>query len=189
MAEDVQPQTEAQTEPATQMGDPEFDWDKFWEDDAEEPEASTDAGTTTTPPATTAQDDELRSQLAKAQADSARALEIATAAQRQGQMKTAIDAWREQATPAERVLEPLLTRSQTPEELKSNAALVKELSGNINSSLSEQEREVAMRMQREFGMPIAPTNQPSPDSEQIDEKIANGDIAGAINLRMKGFFG
>lgn len=179
--------------------DAEFDWTGFFlTDGPAEPQPGTPA-----PPAPVAggDDDEddppdrlaqLEAQLKEAQATAAKAVEMAGATQHQTQMQTAIAAWKEQASPAEVELSDLLLESKSPEELKKNAAIVRNAAAKLDATAQSREarirREMEEQMQREFGIPIPPTFTPVPEEEKVNQLIKDGDMTGAASALLKGVF-
>ena len=177
---------EEQTEQAVEQTDEDFDWGQFFAND------ETPAPVAETPPGVEAvyvdeSVDDLRAQLKQAQADSAKALEIATQARTQGTMQTAILAWKQQATPPELALSELLMESATPEDLKRNAEFVKKAALKMDSELQERIKTKEKEMQVEFGMPVPPTFQPMPEKEKVKQLLADGELADAAATMMKGF--
>jgi len=191
MADETTPTPEAAA-PVEQTDD-EFDWGKFFAD--ENPDLA--AKVETPPPGVEAvfvDEDaaDLRRQLAKAQEDSARALELATASQTQSRMQGAIDAWKAQATPAEQQLSDILLKSKTPEELQENARIVKEAASKLGAAYDERlqkdRRDMEVQMQRDFGIPIPPTFTPMPEEEKVNQMLKDGDLDGAAAAMLKGVF-
>lgn len=166
-----------------------FDWTQFFagegDDDEEAPPASPPAGVAAT--FVDEDEDDLRKQLAQAQADSKRALEIATQTRSQTTMQTAVNAWKEQATPAELAFSDLLLESKSPEELKTNATFIKKAALTLDSTLQDRVKDVERKMQVEFGLPVSPTFQPMPESERVKELLAANELADAAATMMKGF--
>lgn len=169
-----------------EMAAADFDWGKFFADDSAEEEE---------PALEMSEEPQGRSEedrIAKAEADAARALQLAQAASQQTQMKSAIEAWKAQASPAELLAEPMLLKATTPEELQNTAAYVKDLASTLTSNLAERDeqikRQVELQMQKEYGLPVTPTFQPMPEKEKIDAALAEGDLVDAANKMMKGFF-
>ena len=178
---------EEQTEQVVEQTDDDFDWGQFFAN--EEAPAPTmeaaDAGTVVVP--NYESDDDLRVQLKQAQADSAKALEMATKAQTQGQMQSAISAWKAQASPAELQLQDILLGSTTPEELQKNALIVKTAAVKLDATVSERLKGMEAQMQRDFGLPVPPTFQPTPDKEKVIQMLKDGQIEDAAATMMKGF--
>ena len=171
---------------APEQTDEDFDWAQFFAGD-EEPAPETAPAEPVFDP----QGDDLRAQLAQAQADSKRALELATQAQTQGRMVAAVEAWKAQATPAEIELQALLLDSKSPEELQKNAQIVKVAAARLDATSAEREarvrREMEVKMQQEFGLPVPPTFQPMPEEEKVNQLLKEGNLADAAATMMKGF--
>ena len=183
MADDEQEQTNAE-----ELVSEDFDWTKFFAGDEEPaPEAEAPAAV----PYMDESEADLRSQLARAQADSAKALELAQQAQTQGQMQAAVEAWKAQATPAEIELQALLLDSKSPEELQKNAQIVKVAAARLDATSAEREakvrREMEVKMQQEFGLPVPPTFQPMPEKEKVAALLKEGNLEDAAATMMKGF--
>ena len=188
ITEEAVPATPA-TPPAAEMASEEFDWGEFFTD-KEEP-----APVVATPGVAEIvvddSEDDLRAQLAKAQGDASRALEIAQAAQTQGKMSAAIEAWKAQASPAEIELSDILLGSSSPEELQKNAMIVKTAAAKLDATVTERvaqdRKDLERQMQSEFGMPIQPTFQPMPEAEKVKQLLKEGELEDAAATMMKGF--
>ena len=177
-----------QVEAAVEQTDEDFDWGQFFAND----EAPAPVAEESTPPGVAAvyvdeSEDDLRAQLKQAQADSAKALEMATQAQTQGKMQNAISAWKAQATPAELQLQDILLGSATPEELQKNAQIVKTAAVKLDATVTERLKGMEAQMQRDFGLPVPPTFQPIPDAEKVKALLKDGQIEDAAATMMKGF--
>lgn len=191
MADEVQGTQEPQEPQAIvpEQLDDNFDWEKFFANDETPVEVT--AGQEQAPAGESTFVDEgevdLRKQLAKAQADSAKALEMAMQAQTQGKMQQAIEAWRAQASPAEIQLSDILLSSSTPEELQKNAQIVKTAALKLDATLSERLKGMEAKMQRDFGLPVQPTFQPMPEEEKVKALLKEGALEDAAATMMKGF--
>ena len=191
MADEVEQTEEAATPVVPEMATEEFDWGEFFTDH-EEPVLVTE-----TPAAGVAEtlvdesEDDLRVQLAKAQGDATKALELAQQAQTQGKMQQAIEAWKAQASPAEVELQEILLASTTPEELQKNAQIVKTAAAKISATTNEREaklrHDLELKMQSDFGLPVSPTFQPMPEQEKVKQLLKDGELADAAATMMKGF--
>lgn len=175
--------------------DDEFDWGSFFADENPDLAAKVEGSVGGARAEEVVVDEdasELRKQLAKAQADSSRALELATQSQMQSRMQGAIDAWKQQATPAEIALSSLLLKSKTPEELQENAKIVREAASTLGSDyeerLNQERRKMEIQMQRDFGVPIPPTFNPMPEEEKVKQMLADGDLDAAAAAMLKGVF-
>jgi|GEM_PF-4407523 len=189
MADEIEiPAVETPEVPAVaEMATEEFDWGEFFA----EKEESVAAAPVADVPDIGDEEDDLRAQLARAQADSARALQMAEAAQMQGKMSAAINAWKAQATPAEIELSDLLLGSTSPEELQKNAQIIKLAAAKLDATAAQREanvrKEMERQMQSEFGIPIQPTFQPMPEAEKVKQMLEEGNLADAAATMMKGF--
>ena len=182
MAEEETTQAEAVVE----QTDEDFDWGQFFAND--EAPAPVDE----TPPGVAAvyvdeSEDDLRAQLKVAQETSARALEMATQAQTQGQMQNAIAAWKAQASPAELQHLDIMMDSASPEELQKNAKIVKKAASKFDVALDERVKVAEAQMQRKFGLPVPPTFQPMPEKEKVATMLKEGQLEDAAATMMKGF--
>lgn len=170
------------------MSDEAFDWTKFFDDDDEEEVPA--PAVVAAPPAGEDVSD-LRAQLAKAQADSAKALELATQAQSQGKMQAAIDAWQAQATPAELDLKEMLLGSTSPDELQRNAQLVKIAAAKLNATReadrAKDRKDLELQLQKEYGMPIPPSHQPIPHADKVKDMLKEEDLSKAAGAMLEGF--
>ena len=177
---------EAQPQEQAAQFEEDFDWNQFFTDEA---------ATAVTDPAPAVEaepNDDLRQQLAQAQADSAKALELAMQAQTQSKMQTAVEAWKAQASPAEKELADLLLDSKTPEELQKNAEIVKRAAAKLDATAGEREakarREMELKMQQEYGFPVMPTFTPMPEEEKVKQLLKEGDLDSAAAAMLKGVF-
>jgi hypothetical protein len=183
MADEPQDIPEPQAVAAEQLDD-DFDWEQFFtNDETPAPVIATTEPEHIPPP----EDDDLRAQLKQAQETSAKALEMATQAQTQGKMQSAITAWKAQASPAELQLADLLLDSASPEELQKNAQIVKTAALKLDATVTERLKGMEAKMQRDFGLPVPPTFQPMPDEEKVNQLLKEGSLEDAAATMMKGF--
>lgn len=110
--------------------------------------------------------------------------EIAT----RNRVQAAVEAWKQQASPFELQMADVLTEATSLEDLQTKAALIKRVSASSDKVMESEKLKIEQDLQRQFGLPISPTYQPTPEREKMEEALKEGDIDKAADLALKGFF-
>lgn len=191
MADEQTPQTPS----ADDIESPDFNWGQFFA--ADEPEEAPVAAAPTpqqaTPPEPVEEFDEeeakvLRTQISELQKMVADTAKVTTEIATRNRVVAAVEAWKQQASPAELQMADVLAEATSLEDLQAKAVMVRRVAQGADKLLQAERVKIEQEMQREFGMPVTPTYQPIPEKEKMKEALAEGDIDKASAIALKGFF-
>lgn len=187
--------SDPETPTADDIESPDFDWGQFFAEGEEQPVAAAPQAAPPPPEAEPEEDAEfseneaavLRQQVNELQKMVADTAKVTTEIATRNRVTAAVEAWKQQASPAELQMADVLADAVSLEDLQAKATLVKRVAQGADRMLDAERLKIEQRMQREFGLPVSPTFQPMPEKEKMEEALKDGDIDKASAIALKGF--
>lgn len=195
MADDIDAQA-----PETPAPPSEFNWDQFFSDEAAAPEeAPTPPQPVAVAPAAPQEEYEeeeqetpdvsaLQKQVEELTKQVAATSMTTAEIQQKARVTTAMESWKQQASPAELAMSDMLAEATSLEDLKLRSEVIKRATATHDDLLKQERVKIEREVQLQAGLPVPPTFQPIPEKQRMEEALGEGDIDKAAAIAVQGLF-